>query len=80
MTRRRPNLPPTESFTPREREVALWLAEDVTLAGIAAKLGISRETVRCHARSIARKVGARARHAIVARLFLRGLLDGQRPR
>lgn len=78
MNNRRPNRLPTGSFTPREREVAVWLAEDVTLAGIASKLGVSRETVRSHARSIAQKVGARARHAIVARLYFQGLLDGQR--
>lgn len=60
-------------LTPREREVAAWLGEDITCDGIARQLGIARETVRAHLRNIGKKVGARSRHAMVARLAIAGI-------
>lgn len=48
----------TTSLTDRQQEVLdLWLA-DVTYKELAARLGISSETVNPHLKGIARKLGA----------------------
>lgn len=60
-------------LTHRELEVAAWLGEDITCDGMARRLGISRETVRAHLRNMARKLGVRSRHALVARLAIAGI-------
>ncbi|MBN9690822.1 MAG: helix-turn-helix transcriptional regulator [Verrucomicrobia bacterium] len=60
-------------LTPRERELAGWLGEDVNFAEIAAQLGISRHTVNKHCLSIQAKLGVHSRHAAVALLSALGI-------
>ncbi len=65
-------------LTPRERQVAAWLGEDDTYAGIAARLGLKKDTTRNQARAIQRKLGITTRPAAVARLMLLGLATTQK--
>jgi DNA-binding CsgD family transcriptional regulator len=60
-------------LTPREREIASWMGEDLSYEEIGEQLGISDHCVRKHARSLQRKVGVRRRHAAVAQLAAQGV-------
>ena len=66
--------PPAEPLTPREIEVLELLAEGLTNKGIAARLGISDQTVKFHVASILGKLGASSRTEAVRRAVRRGLL------
>lgn len=58
----------TVTLTPREKEVALLLREDMPTKVIAAELHISAITVRRHVSQLIRKLGVHSRSAAVAAL------------
>ena len=63
-----------EPLTPREVQVLELLAEGLSNKGIAARLGISDQTVKFHVAAIAGKLGAASRTAIVRAAVRRGLI------
>jgi DNA-binding NarL/FixJ family response regulator len=63
-----------ESLTSRETEVLELLAEGLPNKAIAARLGISDQTVKFHVASIAGKLGAVNRTDTVRRAVRRGLI------
>ncbi len=65
---------PPEPLTPREIEVLELLAEGLSNKAIAARLGISDQTVKFHVGSIAGKLGARNRTETVRRAVRQGLI------
>jgi len=58
--------PLVEPLTRRERVVLANLAEDVTLEEIAARLFVTRNTVKSQVRSVYRKIGVSNRADAVA--------------
>jgi DNA-binding NarL/FixJ family response regulator len=64
-----------EPLTPREVEVAELLAEGLSNKAIAARLGISDQTVKFHVASISGKLGAANRTDAVRRAVRRGLVS-----
>ncbi|MFJ9246705.1 response regulator transcription factor [Streptomyces sp. NPDC101776] len=70
-----PPEPPTDSrLTPRQVTVLLLLADALTAAAIAHRLGISVRTVHKHVESLYRKLGTRDRVSTVLRAQEIGLL------
>jgi len=63
-----------EALTPREVEVVGLLAEGLPNKAIAARLGISDQTVKFHVASICGKLGAANRTDAVRRALRRGLV------
>jgi DNA-binding CsgD family transcriptional regulator len=63
------NLP---GLTPREREIAGLVAEDLSDAEIAAAIQISPHTVRQHLKGVYRKLGVRTRVGLTRRLLAGG--------
>lgn len=63
-----------EPLTPREQEVLELLAEGLPNKAIAARLGISDQTVKFHVASISSKLGATNRTEAVRLALRRGLL------
>jgi DNA-binding NarL/FixJ family response regulator len=63
-----------EALTPREIEVLELLAEGLPNKTIAARLGISDQTVKFHVASISGKLGAANRTDAVRRAVRRGLI------
>jgi DNA-binding NarL/FixJ family response regulator len=63
-----------EPLTPREIEVLDLLAEGLANKAIAARLGISDQTVKFHVASISGKLGAANRTDAVRRGLRRGLI------
>jgi two-component system, NarL family, nitrate/nitrite response regulator NarL len=63
-----------EPLTPREVEVLELLAEGLPNKAIAARLGISDQTVKFHVAAISGKLGARNRTDAVRRGVRRGLI------
>lgn len=55
---------PTETLTPREREVALLVARGLTNRQVAAELVLSEHTVATHVRKILKKLKLRSRAQI----------------
>jgi DNA-binding NarL/FixJ family response regulator len=68
------HLPTIESLTPREIEVLELVAEGLANKAIAARLGISDQTVKFHVASIAGKLGAANRTDAVRRAVRQGLI------
>jgi PAS domain S-box-containing protein len=66
---------PAVRLTPRQLQILHLLAEGASTDQIAAKLHLSRETVRNHIRNILRALGAHSRLQAVAIAHRRGLLD-----
>jgi two-component system, NarL family, response regulator YdfI len=64
----------TEPLTAREIQVLELLAEGLPNKSIAARLGISDQTVKFHVASIAGKLGAANRTDAVRRAVRRGLV------
>jgi DNA-binding NarL/FixJ family response regulator len=64
----------TEELTARELEVLELLAEGLPNKAIAARLGISDQTVKVHVASITGKLGAANRTDAVRRALRRGLI------
>jgi DNA-binding NarL/FixJ family response regulator len=62
-------------LTPREREIVELLADGASNRVIAARLAISRHTVKFHVASILAKLGARGRTEAVALALRRGVLE-----
>jgi DNA-binding NarL/FixJ family response regulator len=65
---------PGTPLTPREREILELMAEGARNRRIAARLAISRHTVKFHVASILAKLGARTRTEAVAVALRTGLL------
>ena len=63
-----------ETLTSRETEVLELLAEGLSNKGIAARLGISDQTVKFHVASIGGKLGAANRTDAVRLAIRRGLI------
>jgi DNA-binding NarL/FixJ family response regulator len=63
-----------ESLTPRELQVVELMAEGLTNKAIAARLGISDQTVKFHVASLSGKLGAANRTDAVRRAVRRGLI------
>lgn len=63
------------ALSPRELEVARLVAAGATNAEIAAQLYLSLSTVKTHLASITRRVSARNRVQIAARVWQAGLMD-----
>jgi DNA-binding NarL/FixJ family response regulator len=63
-----------EQLTPREVQVLELLAEGMSNKAIAARLGISDQTVKFHVASISGKLGAANRTDAVRRAVRRGLI------
>ncbi len=63
-----------EALTPRELEVLALLADGLSNKEIAARLGISDQTVKFHVSAIYAKLGVRSRTAAVRRGLRRGLV------
>lgn len=64
----------TESLTPREVQVLELLAEGLPNKAIAARLGISDQTVKFHVAAISGKLGAANRTDAVRLAVRRGLI------
>ena len=65
---------PAENLTPREVQVLELLAEGLSNKAIAARLGISDQTVKFHVASLSGKLGAANRTDAVRRALRRGLI------
>ncbi|HEX4346867.1 MAG TPA: response regulator transcription factor [Vicinamibacterales bacterium] len=63
-----------EQLTPRELQVLSLLAEGLPNKSIAARLGISDQTVKFHVAAISGKLGASNRTEAVRLAFRRGLV------
>ena len=63
-----------EPLTPRELQVVELMAEGLTNKAIAARLGISDQTVKFHIASLSGKLGAANRTDAVRRAVRRGLI------
>jgi len=63
-----------EALTPREVQVLELLAQGLPNKAIAARLGISDQTVKFHVSSISGKLGAANRTDAVRRAVRRGLI------
>ena len=66
--------PSVESLTPREIEVLELVAEGLSNKAVAARLGISDQTVKFHLTSITGKLGAMNRTDAVRRAVRHGLI------
>lgn len=62
------------SLTPRQQEVLALLAEGLGTAAIAARLGLSKETVRNHVRAVLRALSVHSRLEAIVEARRRGLL------
>lgn len=65
---------PTESLTPREKEVIALSAEGLTSLEIAERLGLSARTVNQHVDNVADKLGTKNRAHTIAEVIRNGLL------
>ena len=68
------SLPIAEPLTPREIDVLEFLAEGLSNKGIAARLGISDQTVKFHVATISGKLGTHTRTETVREAVRRGLI------
>ena len=66
--------PAVESLTPREIDVLELVAEGLSNKAVAARLGISDQTVKFHLTSVSGKLGALNRTDAVRRAVRRGLI------
>lgn len=62
-------------LTPREAESVLWVAAGKTAWEAGRILRVTEHTLSAHARSAATKLGASNRAHLVARAFVRGILE-----
>ena len=66
--------PLVEPLTPRETQVLMLVADGLSNKAIAARLGVSDETVKFHLTSIFGKLGASNRTDAVRQALRRGLI------
>lgn len=66
--------PPADPLTPRELEVLTLMADGLPNKAIAARLGISDQTVKFHVAAICGKLGARNRTGAVRLALAEGLI------
>jgi two-component system, NarL family, response regulator YdfI len=66
--------PPADPLTPREIEVLSLVADGLSNKAIAARLGISPQTVKFHVASISGKLGAANRTEAARRAIQRGIV------
>ena len=74
--------PPSDGpgvLTPREREVAVLLAEGLSNGEIARRLYISTKTASVHVSNILAKLGMASRAEVAAWAVRSGLVAGDRP-
>jgi len=69
------NSPPPVLLTPREREILEWMATPHTYRQIAARLHVSEETVRSHAKNILAKLKQPNRTQAVLVALRNGLIE-----
>lgn len=62
-------------LTPREAESVLWVAAGKTAWEAGQILQVTEHTLSAHARAAATKLGASNRAHLVARAFVRGILE-----
>jgi DNA-binding NarL/FixJ family response regulator len=67
--------PAIEPLTPRELDVLAALADGLSNKAIAARLGISEETVKFHLSAIFGKLGASNRTDAVRQALRRGIVE-----
>lgn len=65
---------PGRALSPRELEVLICIAREMSNRAIATEMGISEETVKCHVARILVKLDARDRSGAVLRAWRWGLL------
>ena len=65
---------PVEALTPRELEVLALVVEGLPNKAIAARLGVSDQTIKFHVASICGKLGAANRTDAVRRAIRRGIV------
>jgi two-component system nitrate/nitrite response regulator NarL len=70
----REDAPSPEALTPRERDVLELLAEGLPNKAIAARLGVSDQTVKFHVAALSGKLGAANRTDAVRRAVRQGLI------
>jgi DNA-binding CsgD family transcriptional regulator len=66
--------PRPASLTPRQHEVLVLLGEGLSTAVMAARLGLSKETVRNHVRAVLQELSVHSRLEAVVEAHRRGLL------
>jgi DNA-binding NarL/FixJ family response regulator len=59
---------PPVALTPREKEVALLVAQEMTNRQIASTLTLSEHTVATHVRNVLKKLGLHSRNQVAARV------------
>lgn len=64
----------SEQLTTREREILALVAEGLTSAQIAGRLGLSRSTVRTHMEHVRQRLGVKTRAEAVRRALCTGQL------
>lgn len=69
-----PIVAPRTALSPRERQIAVLVAQGLPTKAIALRLGISIWTVATHVRRMYARFGVSSRAALVARLFESGLM------
>jgi DNA-binding NarL/FixJ family response regulator len=69
----------TSMLTPRERDVALLIAEGLTARQIGSRLGVSHRTVEKHISNLYDKLGVRTRVQAAQRAAALGLVDLSAP-
>lgn len=57
-----------DPLSPQQRNVAVLVAQGMTIEGIAARLGIATATVSAHLRVVYRKLRVRSRYALETHL------------
>ena len=65
---------PPSPLTPRELEILIGLSDGLSNKAIARRFAISQHTVKFHAESIFRKIGATTRGEAVAKGLRQGLV------
>jgi DNA-binding NarL/FixJ family response regulator len=68
--------PDLAALTQREREVLQLLVEGLSTRAVAARLSVSRNTVRTHVANVLRKLGVHDRGKAVSSAVELGILDG----
>ena len=68
-----------DTLTPREREIAQWVAQGLTNAEISSQLSTSQRTVEAHRSNLMRKLGLRTSADLVRFAMTRGMIETKKP-